>query len=222
MTDDAGPKASIPSRYEPILDNDPRLSEITRAGLRQLAPAGAPEGFAGIEEGMPGALGDPEAALVLNQHMVSTVAYTRDQSGKTSFFSSLFKADAKAQQVGVIQEAKTFAVVEHDGEEIEMGVAARVHVVASSFSADVQVTIPNIAAEAQLRASRAEMEISVRGFGAPLGELLPVPRAVDVTSYAEYLGAFAKIQRHIFSEAGRQNYAPVALGVHKRNVAGGA
>ena len=153
--------------------------------------------------------------MVLNQHFVSTVAFTRDASGKPSFFSALFKADAKAKQVGVVQEAKVFAVVKgEDGGDVEMGVAVRLKVEASSFSSDVQVSIANIAAEAQLSLSRAEMEISVRGFGGPLGDLLPAPKAVDLTSYSEYLEAFRKIQAHVFSETNRTAYSPVVLGQH--------
>lgn len=122
-----------------------------------------------------------------------------------------------------MQEAKSFAVVEtENGPDIEMGVAVRLQVEASSFSSYVQVSIPNIAAEAQLGLSRAEMEISVRGFSMPLGDLLPAPKAVDLTSYTEYVEAFGKVQAFVFSQANRQYLSPVLLGVHTPNLAAGA
>ncbi|MBV2358975.1 hypothetical protein KUH32_04240 [Thalassococcus sp. CAU 1522] len=211
---------SLPSPYEPLLDTDPRMPDLTRQGMVKLRLDVPPMFYAGTVPGEEMAAAssggdDTPPRAVLNRHLVSTVAYTRDASGKASFFSALFKAEAKATQVGVIQEAKTFAVVQtEDGRDVEMGIAVRLQVEASRFSSDVQVSIPNIAAEAQLGLSRAEMEISVRGFAGPLGNLLPVPKAVDLTSYADYIESFRRIQEHVFSDTGRDHYSPVALGLH--------
>lgn len=216
------PSLSQRSTYEPVMEADPRLSKIVPkvrfsklSGLLDAEVSLHSEETIGSETGLP--------PLVLNQHFVNTVAYTRDIEGNTSFFSSLFKGDIKASQVGVVQEAKSFAVVEtENGPDIEIGVAVRLQVEASRFSSNVQVSIPNIAAEAQLGLSRAEMEISVRGFSMPLGDLLPAPKAVDLTSYTEYVEAFGKVQAFVFSQANRQYLSPVLLGVHTPNLAAGA
>ncbi|WP_417724501.1 hypothetical protein [Salipiger sp.] len=222
MTDGDTPRAepgSVPTTYEPLLENDRRTSDLTRRA-REAAQSGPMAGLLDDSlEGMPGA-GGGDGPLVLDQHFISTVAYTRDVSGKTSFFSALFKGDATHKQVGVIQEAKSFTVVKVDGRDVEMGVAVRMQVEASSFGSNVQVSIPNIAAESQLNLSRAEMEISVRGYAAPLGDLLPVPSAVNVTSYGEYLDAFNAIQKRIFSKEGQADFSPVALGLHKAEAGG--
>lgn len=206
----AAQPGSVPTFYQPLLENDRRLGDLTRQGrdeaMSQSIGGSSLEGLGGSTS--------LEPAQVLDQHFVSTVAYTRDSAGKASFFASLFRAEAKNKQVGVIQEAKSFTVVRVGDQDVEMGVAVRLRVEASSFASDVQVSIPNIAAEAQLNLSRAEMEISVRGYSAPLGDLLPVPTAVDVTSYAAYLDAFSAIQARIFSSEGQAHFFPVALGLH--------
>lgn len=223
MTNLAKPKASKSQRstYEPVLEADPRLSRIVpKVSLSLLSGLVTAEMSMDAEESLREESTAPP--VVLNQHFVKTVAYTRDIDGKTNFFSSLFKADVQASQVGVVQEAKSFAVVEaEDGSDIELGVAVRLQVEASSFSSNVQVSIPNIAAEAQLGLSRAEMEISVRGFAMPLGNLLPAPKAVDLTSYTEYVEAFGKVQAFVFSEVNRQHVSPVVLGVHAPDLKAG-
>lgn len=198
-----GPQ-SIKSSYIPFLQSD---------GLEIPAePADMP--FRKLAESLELAEPDSEKP-VLNQHHVSSVAFTIDASGKASFFASLFSGETEMQRVGVVQEAKSFAVVQKDGKEVEVGVAVRLQVKADKFSASAQVTIPNITAEAQLGLSRADMEISVRGFSGPLGKLLPAPKSVDITSYTEYLDAFREIQAHVFSDASRQHFSPVVLGAYK-------
>ncbi|MGH1412058.1 MAG: hypothetical protein ACRBB0_01100 [Pelagimonas sp.] len=213
---------SVPSAYQPFLDGDPRMRSPT--GLPDLpdldgmmfSRSGGPaldielgaEGGAAAEQ-------HPADPKTLNRHLINCTAYTRDVEGKVNFFSSLFKAEAKGKQVGVVQEAKAFFVKRENGVDIEWGVAVRLQVDASEFSAETHVSIPNIAAEAQLGMSQAQMEISVRGFSGFLGDLLPAPDTVNLTSYAAYMEAFQKIQKHVFSEDNADYLMPVVLGKHQ-------
>lgn len=211
---------SVPSKYEPLLDGDPRLRSLDLQ-LSQEAVAAKPMFSiqeADVEDLPDWAEDEPAQAVTapkLNQHLISCTAFTRDAKGEASFFSALFKQEAKLKQVGVVQEAKAFTVREVNGVETEVGVAVRLQVEASEFSSDTHVSIPNIAAEAQLGMSRAQMEISVRGFAGPLGDLLPAPESVNLTSYAQYLEAFQKIQKHVFSKESQGEVTPVVLGQHR-------
>ncbi|NOD75556.1 MULTISPECIES: hypothetical protein [unclassified Ruegeria] len=151
--------------------------------------------------------------LKLDRHITVARSYFWDAEGRSTLFPRLLGIEFKGKRVGVFQEAKSFTVLlDTDGEEYEVGVSVRLEVNADRFELGAQVSIPNIAAEAQLGHSKAEMEISVLGYYGPLGDILPAPKAVDVTSYAEYLESFRKIQRLVFSEDGAQYHHPIPLG----------
>ncbi|WP_299923136.1 hypothetical protein [uncultured Pelagimonas sp.] len=209
---------SVPSAYQPYLDGDPRTRD----------PMILPEVdglMLSLQGGVRSTVGDdfdladapvPIDPKTLNRHLISCTAFTRDVKGNVSFFSSLFKAEAEGKKVGVVQEAKVFFVkTDSNGVAVEHGVAVRLQVDASKFSAEANVSIPNIAAEAQLGMSDAQMEISVRGFSGFLGALLPAPDTVNLTSYAAYMEAFQKIQKHVFCEENAEYLVPVVLGKHK-------
>ena len=153
------------------------------------------------------------SALKLDRHTTSSRCYYWDGKARSGLFSRLLNADVKGKRVGVFQEAKSFTVLlDSTGHEYEVGVSVRLEVNADKFELGAQVSIPNIAAEAQLGTSRAEMEISVLGYFGPLGDYLPAPKAVDVTSYAEYLESFRKIQELVFSDKGLEFHHPIPLG----------
>lgn len=156
---------------------------------------------------------DPSNLLKLDRHTTVSSAYIWEGEVRSKLFARLFGAKAKGKRVGVFQEAKSFTVLlDEDRKEYEVGVAVRMEINADKFDLDAQITIPNIAAEAQLGNSKAEMEINVLGYFGPLGEILPAPRAVDVTSFAEYLESFRKIQELVFSAEGMQFHHPIPLG----------
>ncbi len=209
---------SVRSAYQPYLDGDPR----TRGPVEMPDLDGLMLSVQSSDRS--GALDDfdladapaPVDVKALNRHLISCTAFTRDIKGNVSFFSSLFKAEAEGKQVGVVQEAKVFYVkADSKGVAVEHGVAVRLQVDASEFSAEANVSIPNIAAEAQLGMSEAQMEISVRGFSGFLGDLLPAPDTVNLTSYAAYMEAFQKIQKHVFCEENAEYLVPVVLGKHQ-------
>ncbi|WP_298853827.1 hypothetical protein [uncultured Ruegeria sp.] len=153
------------------------------------------------------------STLKLDRHITVARSYFWDANGRSNLFSRLLGIDVKGKRVGVFQEAKSFTVLlDADGDEYEVGVSVRLEVNADRFELGAQVSIPNIAAEAQLGNSKAEMEISVLGYYGPLGDILPAPKAVDVTSYAEYLESFRKIQRLVFSKEGSEFHHPIPLG----------
>ncbi|WP_171177759.1 hypothetical protein [Ruegeria sp. HKCCD8929] len=198
--------------YIPLLDGDETLS-----GYR--FRVGGPSGEEGLATTAAGA---PEDVVTLDQHFVTSVAYTREASGKMSWFAGLLKGDAEGKSVGVVQEAKMYTVREIEGQRVEIGVAVQLKIEATTFKSSVQVTVPNIAAEAQLGLSRAQMEISVRGYCGMLGEMLPAPSGVNLASYAHYIEAFAKLQKLVFGPSGQAHFSPVVLGRVIRGEAGAA
>ncbi|NDW46637.1 hypothetical protein [Ruegeria sp. PrR005] len=194
--------------YEPLSAGDPLFS-----GYRfRTGDPGGPQ-TEGLGLGLGGENGlQPGDPVALDQHYVRAVAFTREASGKVSWFNSLFSAQASGKSVGVLQEAKSFMVGTVDGQQVEIGVAVLLKIEATSFKSEAQVSVANIAAEAQLGLSRAEMEISVRGYTGALGDMLPAPSEVDLTSYTTYLNAFERIQKHVFGPGGAAQYSPVVLG----------
>ncbi len=151
--------------------------------------------------------------LKLDRHMTVARSYYWDANARSKLFSRLLGVDVKGKRVGVFQEAKSYTVLlDADGDKYEVGVSVRLEVTADKFELGAQVSIPNIAAEAQLGNSKAEMEISVLGYYGPLGDILPAPKAVDVTSYAEYIESFRKIQKLVFSKEGAEFHHPIPLG----------
>lgn len=205
--------------YEPLLDADPRLADLQMRVDPSIVTVGDVQMMA-VAEGMtPGGPGGPSGPqpIQLNHHLVASSAYTRDMSGKLNWFSGLFKAKGEVQAVGVVQEAKSFTVRKIDGQDVEIGVAIRLQIEATTFKTEAQVSVANIAAEAQLGLSNAKMDISVRGYSGWLGDLLPAPSEVDLGSYGHYLEAFAAIQKHVFGQSASQFISPVPLGIrHER------
>lgn len=199
--------------FEPLANNDPKFSGYRFRIADTAEPPMQGMGLEGANlEGLADNGLNAGDAVILDQHYVRAVAYTIEASGKISWFSSLFNAQADASKVGVVQEAKSFMVGTIDGKQVEIGVAVVLKIEANKFSSEAQVSVANIAAEAQLGRSRAEMEISVRGFTGVLGDMLPAPSAVDLASYAHYLESFEKIQKHVFGKDGKANFSPVVLG----------
>ena len=145
---------------------------------------------------------------------VEAHAYSTDVAARFSFLSGLFRGEAKVVNAGVVHEAKRFTrQVKDTGEVVEVGVAVRIVAAATEWSAQAELTLPNLAADAQLNRHDARITIEVVGFTGALGSLLPAPTRLDVSSLASYLSAFAAIQGQVFSEAGLAYLKPTVLGI---------
>jgi hypothetical protein len=154
----------------------------------------------------------PSPKYPLERWLVQAHAYKEEQAAKVSILGRLFSGEANRVKAGVIHDAKRFSVVETEKpRKVEIGVAVRLVVATSSANANFELTLPNIAADAQLNKAEARIGITVVGYTGPLGDILPAPRKLDVETCAEYIAAFRKIQAVIFGRAGWQYVVPTAI-----------
>lgn len=144
---------------------------------------------------------------------VDAHSYSTEAALSVGLFGRLFGGDAKRVRAGVVHQAKRFTRrIKPDGKFIELGVAVRVFAATDNWDSSVQISLPNIAADAQLKRRDARVSIEVVGYSGALGRLLPAPEPLNVTTFAKYLGAFEVIQAEVFSEAGLGFIKPTLLG----------
>lgn len=153
--------------------------------------------------------------LPLERWKVMAHTYTEDMSSEMSIFGALFSGKAERVKAGVIHEAKRFTVTETPkGRKVEMGVAVRLSVATLKLNGKAGVSLPNLAAEAQLGTAEAKIGISVLGFTGAFGDTLPAPAKLDVESFGVYMDAFRKIQGQVFAPASSALLVPTLLGYH--------
>lgn len=139
-------------------------------------------------------------------------AYSETQAGNVGLFAGLFGGDAKKVKCGVIHDAKRYSVyVTENGTSVEVGVAVRLSVATTSFASKLNLTLPNLAASAQLHGHDTRVGISVIGYKGALGEYLPAPSQFDVESCVDYLNAFKSIQKLVFGKEGMKHVIPSVL-----------
>lgn len=153
-----------------------------------------------------------QATLALEHWRVQAHAYADSQAAKVGLLGRLFSGEAEKVRGGVIHDAKRFTTMrtENSG-HVEIGVAVRLSVATSNVRASVELTLPNLAAEAQLRNVDTRVGITVAGYVGPLGDLLPAPGKLDVETCIEYMEAFRQIQALIFGEEGARYLYPTVL-----------
>jgi hypothetical protein len=111
-----------------------------------------------------------------------------------------------------VHEAKRFTRISTSvGRAVEYGVAVRILAAADEISGNVQLTLPNLAADAQLAKRDARIALQVVGYSGALGEMLPSPRRLDVESLATYLESFGRIQQEVFGAQGLRFLTPTLL-----------
>src|SRR5262249_3340233 len=155
---------------------------------------------------------EPWRIPVLERWTVQAHAYSTDVAGKVGLLGRLFGGEAKTARAGVVHEAKRFTIQRTEQDRItECGVAVRILAATTDWEAKVQLTLPNLAADAQLNGGDARVAIDVVGYSGPLGGLLPGPERLNVESLAAYLEAFHAVQAGVFSEAGLPFLTPTLL-----------
>ncbi|MCA8992273.1 MAG: hypothetical protein KDA69_01520 [Planctomycetaceae bacterium] len=169
-------------------------------GTRSVAPSG-------------GAASNAVTAAQLDHWDVQTHQYRNEVAGSIGIFGALFSGKAKSVNAGVIQEAKRFCIRKtKEGRRVEFGVSVRLSVASNLSQADFTLSIPNIAASAQLESCDARIGLTVLGFTGPIGDMLPAPDDLNVTNYAKFTEAFQKIQAHVLGTNGENYLAPTVLG----------
>jgi hypothetical protein len=120
---------------------------------------------------------------------------------------------ASTQSRTLIAEFSRSATVEVEGAHAQYGVAARLVVGVTSFEAKGALTIPVLAAEAQLGRSQASVNLTVTGYvGDGLAELLPTDiLTLNVDTYSSLTTSISNIVKLIGSD--RENVRPELLWV---------
>lgn len=151
----------------------------------------------------------------LDRWDVQSHQYTAKAAVEASYLVRLFSSKTQISSYGLIQEAKRYCIRNTKiGRRFELGTSVRLSVVVFSTNFDVALTLPNIAAKAQLTDLRARIALSVDGYTGPLGELLPAPDNLNVENLAVYLNAFKTIQSQVFGSSGLRYNTPTMLGYY--------
>ena len=158
--------------------------------------------------------GRDESARVpkLEYWTVQAHSYALDAIARVGLLGRLFSGDAKVARAGVVHEAKRFTIQKtSENRDTEFGVAVRIYAATTDWDTKLQLTLPNLAADAQLHARDARVAIDIVGYSGPLGSLLPAPERLDVESLAVYLADFKDVQATVFGEAGLPFLTPTLL-----------
>ncbi|MEO1233255.1 MAG: hypothetical protein AAFZ18_30595 [Myxococcota bacterium] len=196
-----GPGDPIPARVQKL------ARESVQQDVRGLQREGVLEAAGGKKP-----LVGPSDMVLLNRWMIQAHIFEKKLAGRVSLFGALFGAEASKVEAGVVHEAKRFAILEdEENGPVEYGVAVRLTAATTTATGKVHLTLPNLAAHAQLNSEKAMIGISVAGYAGPLGEMLPTPKRLDVESYVGYREAFEALQKRVFGEAGAKMISPVVL-----------
>jgi len=153
-------------------------------------------------------------AIPLDRWSVQAHVYTQEVAAKLGILAGLFGGSGRRAKAGATHEAKRFRIeVTEAGREVQIGVGVRLVVATTEWEIDAELSVPNIAAAAQLHLAvgDAKIGIDVVGYNGPLGGMLPAPRQLDVTTLADYLRAFRAIQHQVFGPKGMAFLTPTAL-----------
>jgi hypothetical protein len=150
----------------------------------------------------------------LDHWTVRAHVYTSEVAARIGILAGLFGGSGKVVKAGAMDEAKRFYLeTTESGRHIEVGVAVRLAVAATEWEAQIDLSLPNIAAAAQLgmKTGDAQIGIEVAGYSGALGDLLPAPRQLDVATLSDYLSAFHAIQAQVFGRSGLPFLTPAVL-----------
>jgi hypothetical protein len=151
----------------------------------------------------------------LENWTVRAQVYTTEVAAKLGLLAGLFGFSGKRATAGAMHEAKRFRLerTPESDRSVEVGVAVRLIVATTEWNVDAEITVPNLAAAAQLNwdVGDARIGIEVAGYSGPLGALLPAPRQLDVSTLVDYVSAFHKIQAQVFGRTGLAFRTPTVL-----------
>lgn len=160
----------------------------------------------------------PMGGAQLDRWNVQSHQYTSQVDVNASILARLISGKAEVSHHGVVQEAKRFCIrISETNRPVEFGTAVRLLVAVLGTEFEASLTLPNIAATAQLSGLRARIALSVDGYVGPLGELLPAPDNLNVENLVVYTDAFKVIQARVFGAEGIDHIAPTLLGYNSED-----
>ena len=144
---------------------------------------------------------------------IETHIYDERAKGVLDRIAGIVGLESSITKLGIIHEASRYKSVrdeEHPRrKEKRYGVSVRLLVAATDWEFKGKLTIPVVAASAELGYRSANIAIQVRGYVGSLGDKLPSPTTLNVESYAEYITSFKAIQDQVFKD--EENQRPVLL-----------
>jgi hypothetical protein len=152
------------------------------------------------------------ASPVLDRWDVQTHKYEKEIAVKIGFLAGLFSGSGSKVSAGVVHEAKRYRIEKSEnGRTVEIGVSVRLSVATTAVKGSFELSIPNLAAQAQLGMLQARIGISVVGFVGPVGDLLPAPEDLKVENFSAFTNAAKAIQSRVFGPEGINFLAPTVL-----------
>jgi hypothetical protein len=161
----------------------------------------------------PGLVRQSEAPK-LDHWTVRANVYTKEMAAKIGILAGLFGISGTRVSAGVVHEAKRYRKDTTDETTVvEVGVAVRLIAATTEWDVQADISIPNIAAAVNLNAKigDARIGIEVTGYSGPLGDILPAPSKLDVSTLVDYVAAFNRIQRTVFGETGLPFLTPAVI-----------
>ena len=107
----------------------------------------------------------------LDRWSVQAHVYSSEIAARLSILAGLFGGSGKIAKAGATHEAKRYRVQSTEtGRDVQVGVAVRLAVATTEWEVDAELSVPNIAAAAQLNAKvgDAKIGIDVVGYSGPL------------------------------------------------------
>jgi hypothetical protein len=202
--------------YVPVLPNgnDDVDEALARAGVAPPTVAEEPT-FGGVGEAGPELV---VAASELESLRVEVHTYSKSAKGTLAALAGLLGLDVNAAAVGLEHEAARYVLVPVDGNAAtatqfyKVGCAARLFVVTTELKLRVQLTIPQLAAAAELGYTQGRITIEVQGYTGPF-KSIPAPAGLSVEAFTEYTTTFREMQAAVFAEENVRYLRPRLLGV---------
>ena len=182
------------------------------------AASGGMMGLAGKGQAGDGkAVAQDEDVIALNRWDIKTHTYRIEAEGSVGFLTGLFSGTNKTVSAGVVHETKRYQMRRTATKRlVEFGASVRLLVATTDSDSELELTIPNLAARAQLGMSEARIAVSVVGYSGALGELLPSPENLNVENLSVFMQAAKAIQARVFGPSGAVHLAPTVLSYHEK------
>lgn len=139
--------------------------------------------------------------------------YESDATFAGTLAQGLFSASASGRRIVVVEDYyRGKYCTAPTGVRLLYGVGVRLRIGVSNIKGDVKLTLPFIAASAEVGAATAQYHLSVKGYtGTDISDLIPQPGDFNVESYVGLIEKIGKIQQLITKEIDK--VTPVRLGI---------
>jgi hypothetical protein len=143
----------------------------------------------------------PPAASELSDWEQQFYSLDANLAAKVGFALGSVSASAR-QRVLISEFSRSAPCSTEDGLELHYGVALRLIVHVANFEAGANLTLPWVAAQAQVQKAETWSKLSVTGYVGDLGPLLPPIKAFTVDNYIDLMQKVSAIQAKVASDTG--------------------